>query len=333
VNAQRNLVIVGDALSELRRLPGAVADCCITSPPYFQLRDYGHPAQLGLEPDVEAWVSTLRQVFKEIARVLAPTGTLWLNVGDSYSSGKRFGAPAKSLLLGPERLLMALQADGWLPRNKVVWAKSNPMPTSARDRLNTTHEFVYFLVRQPDHYFDLDAIRVPHRSRRHVASSPLPIRRQPPSWSGPLAGSNSGLEQLKAKGEVGHPLGKNPGDVWTLATARSRLGHHASYPERLIERPVLAGCPERVCRNCGRGWRRLAAERIGHLAVMGELKPDCACGAGWRPGLVLDPFMGSGTTAVVARRLGRDWLGIEISSDFAAITERRLSERNQNRAA
>lgn len=325
-----NHVIIGDALTELRRLPAGSMDCCITSPPYYRLRNYQAAGQIGMEPTVDGWVEALRMVCGEVGRILTPTGSLWLNLGDSYSRGAASGTPAKSLLLGPERLARALVDDGWLLRNKVVWAKPNPMPTSVNDRLNTTYEVIYFLVRSPRYYFDLDAIRLPHRSRRpssrRVSNSPT----DRPDWSGPLAGSNSGLDRLKARGQVGHPLGKNPGDVWQVATGPSRHGHHATFPERLIERPIRASCPARACMACGRPWRRQAAERLGHLAVMGELEPGCTCGRAWRAGIVLDPFVGSGTTAVVAERLGRDWLGIELRPEFAALAERRTADARRS---
>src|SRR5450759_3518056 len=143
----RRQLLIGDAAETLRLLPTGSIDCCITSPPYFQLRDYGVTGQLGMEPQIDDWVANLRAVMREVARVFKPTGSLWLNLGDAYSRGSRYGAPTKSLLLGPERLLLGLAADGWLVRNKVVWAKPNPMPHAVRDRLNTTYEVVYFLTR------------------------------------------------------------------------------------------------------------------------------------------------------------------------------------------
>jgi DNA modification methylase len=126
-------------------------------------------------------------------------------------------------------------------------------------------------------------------------------------------------------GAPGHPVGKNPGDVWTLSTSTFRGGHHATFPEALVERPLLASCPERVCIACGLAWRRQRLlSSLGTLAVRGEMRPTCTCEAAWRPGLILDPFLGSGTTAVVAERLGRDWLGVELNPDFAGVAENRI---------
>ncbi len=328
----RNTILVGDAGKRLRELPASSVDCVVTSPPYFALRNYQVAGQIGLEASVHEWVAHLLAVVDEIDRVLKPEGSLWLNLGDSYSRHDRYGAPPKSFLLAPERLLLALVDRGWMVRNKVVWAKPNPMPASVADRLTCAWEPMYFLVRSRRYYFDLDAIRVSHRHRRYKPRNrrgpeprrPMPTR--PTAWAGPLAGNQSGLDRLKASGVPGHPLGKNPADVWTLTKSTFRGGHHATFPEALVERPLLATCPERVCVVCGLAWRRQRLlTSLGHLAVQGELRAACSCDAPWQPGLVLDPFMGSGTTAVVAQRLHRHWLGVELSTEFAAVAEARMT--------
>ena len=312
------LLLVGDAQQQLKKLPAASVDTCITSPPYFWLRDYQVPGQIGMEEDVDLWVAELRLVFRGLSRVLKPHGSIWLNVADSYSRNRRYGAPAKSLLLGPERLALALQQDGWIVRNRVAWTKPNPMPNSVRDRLNATWEFVYFLTRSPRYYFNLDAIRIEHRSIGRPSSTPVGedvtgAGRRPP-WAGPLAGSQSGLKSLKRRGIPGHPLGKNPGDHWSFATASFRGQHFATFPERLVERPLLATCPERICRRCGRPWVRESA----------VWRPGCACRAGWQAGVVLDPFFGAGTVGVVAEAHGRRWCGIELSPEFARMALQRI---------
>ena len=160
----RNTVLLGDALDRLRRLPDGSVDTVLTSPPYFRLRDYAADGQLGLEAHVDQWIERLVEISAEVHRVLVPTGTYWLNLGDTYSAHQSQGAARKSLLMAPERLALRLQQSGWIIRNKIVWAKPNPMPTSIKDRLNCTYEFVYVLAKQPGYFFDLDAIRVPHRS-------------------------------------------------------------------------------------------------------------------------------------------------------------------------
>lgn len=326
----RNQILVGDARTTLSRLPADSVDCAITSPPYFRLRNYQDGRQIGLEGHVDDYTHELLLVARKLARVLKPSGSLWLNLGDTFSRAASQGAREKSLVLAPERTAVALTHDGWILRNKVIWAKSNPMPSSVHDRLSMTHEVVYFFVRQQRYFFDLDAIRIPHLTRpgrpSHVRSS----WSVPPEWRGPSVGKNTGLDRLKAAGMVGHPLGKNPGDVWSLSTAGYRGAHHAVFPERLIERPLLATCPERVCSRCGRPWVREATRTLGHLAVIGELSPECACGEAAQPGVVLDPFMGSGTVAVAATRHGRDWLGIELNPRFAQLADERLKQLGQH---
>jgi site-specific DNA-methyltransferase (adenine-specific) len=316
-----NRILVGDARSLLNTLPRSYVDCVVTSPPYFRLRDYQHPGQLGLEQQVDEWVAQLRQILRATARVLTPTGSVWLNLGDSYSTGRE-GAPAKSLLLGPERLALALLNDGWLVRNKVIWAKRNPMPSAVRDRLTCSWEVIYLLTRSSDYFFDLDVIRQPHTSTKKASRSSRGWS-VPPAWR-VTPTSNSGLDELAATGRVGHPLGKNPGDVWHLSTAAYRGPHHAVFPITLVERPILAGSPERRCARCRAPWRRETARRLGHLAVLGELRASCACPPQSEPGVVLDPFIGSGSTAIAAERHGRHWLGIEVNPDFARLAEQRI---------
>lgn len=325
----RNQILIGDVRQVLPTLPANSVDCVITSPPYFRLRNYQDELQIGLERHVDDYVHQLLLVGRKLARVLKAGGSFWLNLGDTFSRTEHQGAPEKSLVLAPERVAMALVADGWILRNKVVWAKTNPMPTSVRDRLGCTHEVVYFFVRERHYFFDLDAVRVPHRSKLNRPSDKPSQWSVPESWRGPLTGSHTGLNRLKAQGLVGHPLGKNPGDVWSLATAGYRGDHHAVFPEKLVERPLLATCPERVCGHCGNPWTRNSVRTLGHLAVAGELKPTCSCNSPTRPGLVLDPFIGSGTVASVATRLGREWLGIELNPAFAKLTSTRLTQLEQ----
>ncbi len=337
----RNTILVGDVSERLRQLPGASVDCVVTSPPYFLLRDYQTEGQLGLEPTVEAWVESLRAVMAEIARVMKPAGSVWLNLGDSYSRDHKYGAPPKSLLMAPERLALALITDGWVLRNKVTWSKPNPMPSSVGDRLSCTWEVVYHFVRARHYFYDLDAIREPHRSGAAKAAGTMTGR--PAAWAGPLAGSQDGLRRAREAGTPGHVLGKNPGDVWTIATRGYRGAHFATFPPALVRRPILATCPEAICTACGEPWRRrVTLTRTGETAPtprdyyvlrfskrwetlrqVGELLP-CPCGARALPGLVLDPFLGSGTTALVARELGRDWLGIELSRAYAEMARERV---------
>jgi site-specific DNA-methyltransferase (adenine-specific) len=323
----RNTMLVGDAVDRLRRLPDASVDCIITSPPYYGLRDYGVAGQLGQEATVDDWVQALHGVCRELQRVLAPHGALWLNLGDSYSRHPRYGAPAKSLLLGPERLARALVSDGWLLRNKVVWGKTNPLPSPATDRLTNAHEFVYFLTKQPSYFFDLDSIRAPLTSVR----PPSRGRPTPPAALGVLAGGREGLVAMAQSGTSGHPLGKNPGDVWRLGSASYRGPHFATFPPELVRRPLLATCPPVVCTACRRPWHRSSrpVKFVNGAAQPRPLVP-CGCGARTRRGLVLDPFFGSGTVALMAQRYERDWLGIELNPTYLPLAEQRLGMRLGN---
>lgn len=286
----RNQVLVGDAAARLRELPNESIDMVLTSPPYFRLRDYQVSGQIGLEPHVDHWVEQLDVVMRGLHRVLKPSGTLWLNLGDTYSTHSSQGAPRKSLLLGPERLASRMLAAGWVLRNKVVWAKANPMPSSVRDRFTCGHEYLYVFAKAGSYHFDLDAVRMPHistttRPRQTPGDRARPRDRE--RWRGPNGDDASGLVQLHQRGRVGHPLGKNPGDVWRIASSNYRGAHHATFPVELARRAIKAGSPP--------------------------------------GGIVLDPFMGAGTTAVAAEQLNRSWLGIELNPDFARLARQRIA--------
>jgi site-specific DNA-methyltransferase (adenine-specific) len=205
------------------------------------------------------------------------------------------------------------------------------MPSSVTDRLVTTHEVVYFFTRSRSYYFELDAIRQPLVSVRRQERGDL-TRVYPPPEAGAhqrqgwKLNDNRGLSRLKASGLAGHPLGKNPGDVWTLPTAGFRGGHFATFPLALAERPLLATCPPLVCLACGQAWRRELRNRDGRLLALGDLKPMCRCDAGSLPGVVCDPFMGTGTTALAAEKHQRDWVGIELNPEYVALAEGRLAK-------
>lgn len=323
----RNTIVLGDALAVLRTLPDDSVDTVITSPPFYLLRDYSVAGQIGLEATVGEFVDRLTAVCDEIHRVLKTTSTFWLNLGDSFSRHPKFGAPAKSLVLAPERVALALIDRGWVLRNKVMWAKPNPMPSSVVDRLTCTHEFIYCFSKARSYFYDLDAIRVPHKTgaRGLTARSGSATTRTGSgkyesadrSWAGPLAGSNDGLAKARSEGRAGHRLGKNPGDVWTVPTGGYRGAHFATFPERLITRPILAGCPARTCAACGAPWHQSAGIPTG---------PSCTCGTRtFTHGVLLDPFMGAGTTAVAATRLGRDWVGIELNARYRALALDRIA--------
>jgi site-specific DNA-methyltransferase (adenine-specific) len=320
-------ILVGDAREKLKKIPDASIDCVISSPPYFQLRDYGQEQQLGLEATIDDWVAELDGICNQLARVLKPTGSLCLVVGDNYSSHASEGGAKKSLLLGPQRLAIALANSGWVIRNQVIWAKRNPMPSSVRDRFSSSYEVVLFCVRSSRYFFDLDAVRVPHTTppqpkrpkARHYQY--LPDEAIP---DGQPIDLNLGLSAKKAAGEVGHPLGGNPRDCWHLATAAYHGAHFATFPLALVERPLLATCPERVCTGCGTPWEREPVDRRQRPPTLGPMRPTCSCDADWTPGVVLDPFMGAGTTAIAAEGHQRDWVGIELSPIYAGVANRRI---------
>jgi len=310
---------VGDARAVLAAMPGQSANCIVTSPPYWGKRDYGVAGQYGHEADPGAYVDTMRAVFREARRVLADDGTCWLNLGDSYSAGGG-GATGLHAYLGPHitthhatglhpknlrglpwRVAFALQADGWIVRNAVVWHKPNAMPESVRDRLNCRHELLFLLVKQPAYWFDLDPIRIPHAtsSRRdretHAANS---TRTRPPGHPGsgtrrPKYGPGT-REVIAARRyggrrhTRGHSNGRNPGDVWSIPTRPYNGPHFAAYPIDLPLRCIAAGC-----------------------------KPG---------GVVLDPFAGSGTTGLAAIQLDRRFTGIDLSPDFARLAAQRLAQ-------
>ncbi|CPV74859.1 DNA-methyltransferase [Mycobacteroides abscessus] len=324
---RRNRIIVGDALKRLEALPDASIDCVISSPPYFRLRDYGATGQIGLEPRVDQWVNQLAAISAEVHRVLVPTGTFWLNVGDTYASHPSQGAARKSLLMAPERLALRLQETGWIIRNKIVWAKPNPVPSSVPDRLNCSYEVIYVLAKQPAYFFDLDAIRQPHRTT--TGKKAARVASPPETWRGPNGMAATGLQALKAQGMVGHPLGKNPGDVWTIAPGGYRSRHHATFPVVLAQRMIAAGCPEARCRTCLLPWKRRVVRALGTIATRTALASSCRCTDSPEPGIVLDPFMGSGTTAVAAEHLRRDWVGIELSPEFARLARTRVADARQ----
>jgi DNA modification methylase len=335
---------LGDARQVLAAMPDASVDCVATSPPFWALRDYGTggwaggdpgcshhsgrglqlpgtacrrcPAvwadpQHGLEPTVEKYVDRLAAVFDELARVLKPSGTCWLNLGDRYTGGPRrahpLGAapggaelPDKQLVGVPWRVAFALQARGWWLRNAVVWAKSNPMPESVTDRLSTGYELLFLLTRSHRYSFDLDPIRQPLKrpdaggiviggtgkgrtggvdstSRRRGASS-YTAGKYADSTAVEPAAARGALSRNGQRHTAAHPRGRNPGDVWRLPTRPYRGAHVAPWPIDLPLRAIAAGCPP--------------------------------------GGLVLDPFSGAATTGLAAVQLGRRYAGIDISPAF-----------------
>lgn len=291
----------GNSLAVLRELPDASVDCCVTSPPYFGLRDYGVAGQIGAESSPAEFVVALVAVFAEVRRVLADDGTLWLNLGDSYYSGRgnpgpnaddkknvsrrgwtraldkpgqEWGTP-KSLLMLPSRAAIALQDDGWILRNDIIWAKPNGMPESVTDRLSTKHEHLFLLAKSRRYWFDLSPIRQ-DQSPASVARAGRADMRKKDGWADAYHGNPpTGLAQQSSRDTS---IGRNPGDVWTIPTQPFSEAHFATFPVEIPRRAIAAGC-----------------------------KPG---------GVVLDPFSGSGTTGLAAAELGRRYVGIDLNSDY-----------------
>ena len=303
----------GDALEVARELRAGAADCIVTSPPYFGLRDYGEPGQYGLEASPAEYVETMRALFAELRRVLADDGTLWLNLGDSYAThdpgGYRQGehlnpggrqaakgsgrnragtqAPGvapKNLLGIPWRVALALQDDGWILRNAVIWNKPNAMPESVTDRLSSRYEHVFLFSKSRRYWFDLDPIREPHAE---ATSGANPFGARGAHYKIGRDGTTNGVgsHPTAADGHLGFSTaGRNPGDVWSINTQPFSAAHFAVMPVQLAQRCILAGC-----------------------------KPG---------GTVLDPFSGSGTTGLAAQRVGRKYIGIDLNSDYLDLSLR-----------
>jgi len=359
-------VVCADALDWLRTLPDESVNCIITSPPYYGLRDYGADGQLGLENTPEQYVTRLVAVFREIRRVLRPDGVCWLNLGDSYAANRTeqvtptkwptlqqgqssrvpSGLKPKDLIGIPWRVAFALQADGWWLRSDIIWAKPNPMPESVRDRPTKAHEYVFLLTRSATYWYDAEAVSEQSSDNSHGGGQAHVERYMQQS------GRNDGS---RAMGIV--TATRNRRSVWTVATEPTPFAHFATFPQKLIEPMVLAGCPARVCATCGAPWERVverSADKVNlregqqqqrrangaqtggtervTLGVTEHVKretigfrPSCTCDADTRPGIVLDPFMGSGTTALVARQLGRHFLGCDVNAEYVALANERLA--------
>jgi len=313
---------VGDARAVLAGMPSQSADCIVTSPPYWGKRDYGVTGQYGHEDTPAAYVNTMRDVFHEARRVLADDGTCWLNLGDSYSASgggatgmhaylgehitthRGTGLGTKNLLGLPWRVAFALQEDGWILRNAIIWHKPNAMPESVRDRLNCRHELLFLLAKSPAYWFDLNPIREPHKTVHHrepgaaLGRTRPPgrtdSRTRPPKYGPGTPQVTTASRYGDSRHRRGHPNGRNPGDVWSVPTRPYNGPHFAAYPIDLPLRCIAAGC-----------------------------KPG---------GTVLDPFTGSGTTGLAAIQLDRKFTGIDLSPDFARLAAGRLAQAVADKA-
>jgi DNA modification methylase len=291
--AWTNQIHEGDALDVLDELPESSIHSVVCSPPYYGLRDYNHDDQLGLEPTVEKFVEQLVTVGQKLQRVLRPDGSWWLNLGDSYAGSGRgqWNTPSddvkesyvpdqrtfpnredsvtrKSKLLVPHRVAIALIDDGWLVRSDAVWAKPNPMPSSVKDRLNETKEFVFHLTPQPDYWFDLDAVREPHKDESFDRAENG--YQGAKTWATDHLPDRDGAERTHNFDKPLHPGGKNPGDVFDVPVAQCPEDHYATFPEELIEPPIKATCPPHVCAACGTPYEREVVEESVTLDMDAE---------------------------------------------------------------
>lgn len=318
-------ILIGDARERLRELPDASVHCCVTSPPYFGLRDYGVEGQMGLEATPAEFVEGMVALLREVRRVLRDDGTLWLNLGDSYTTGgstserksdpkavgdvsrgvRRIGTPeglkSKDLIGIPWRVAFALQADGWWLRQDIIWSKPNPMPESVRDRCTKAHEYLFLLSKGPRYHFDQAAILEPCSPNTHARLSQDVQNQVGSERANGGAKTNGTMKAVGRKFDPGAgnknnpsfdaamaimPTVRNKRSVWEVATQSFSGAHFATFPPALVEPCILAGCP--------------------------------------KGGTVLDPFFGAGTTGLVADRLGRDCIGIELNPEYAALAERRI---------
>jgi DNA modification methylase len=299
-----NKIEFGDCRDTMRRwaAQGIKAQTCVTSPPYYGLRDYGHDGQIGLEETPEEYITAMVEVFSCVRDVLADDGTLWLNIGDSYAGNNSqasnngragYGNPrervvnrtgeglkTKDLIGIPWMLAFALRADGWYLRQDIIWHKPNPMPESVTDRCTKAHEYIFLLSKSSKYYYDHEAIKEMANSKSEG------IR-----FGGNKYGDDDDPKYATKSGNVSKEYDKaNKRSVWTVTTKPYEGAHFAVFPTDLIEPCILAGAPT--------------------------------------GGIVLDPFMGSGTTAQVAQTLGRKYLGCELNPDYKALQDKRLAQQS-----
>jgi DNA modification methylase len=382
--ATNTKIYEGDALNVLRsRIATDSIDCVVTSPPYWQLRDYMVHGQLGLEPTPEEYIQNLCAVFDEVWRVLKPAGTCWVNLGDTYASsgmcnngfnerwhGKKFAdnkqgatdqqrprrpkadVPRKSLCLVPFRFAVEMVKRGWVVRNVIIWHKPNCMPSSATDRFTIDFEYLFLFVKSSNYCFEsqyephADCTKLRLARFRHNQETFDPKRHKQ------AFGHPSPFEILQRICENGlRPEGRNRRCVWRIATQPFQGAHFATFPEKLVEIPIEAGCPRFVCAGCGKRQRNM--QRIttnGRLSTKQHTRNprstrqrlseyriptacnhlECACDGSAQPGVVLDPFCGSGTTGLVAQKLCRRFIGIELNRTYVKMAHQRLRSSTRN---
>lgn len=277
-----NSILCGDSLTTLMTLPSESVDCIVTSPPYYGQRDYKMDGQLGSEETYKEYVNKLADILDQCKRVLKESGSLWLNLGDKYLHGNLLGMPW--------RVALELQDRGWILRNDIIWHKPNAMPHSAKNRLTTDHEYIFFFTKKSgDYFYDQDSIREEHVTFSENSKMKGGKNHFGKNGGTPEIGKNSGNSNLHNGrwDQAFHPNGRNKRTVWNVPLSKFRGAHFAVFPERLIEPCIRAGS-----------------------------KLD---------DLILDPFFGAGTTGVVANKLGRNYIGLELNPEYIEIAKERLS--------
>jgi DNA modification methylase len=359
----------GDVRTVLAEIPDESVDCVATSPPFFGLRDYGVPGQIGLEATPEEWAAELVAVFAECRRVLAPHGTLWLEVGDSYDHGTRVDrkmrlTPSKNhgywkngpirarvtggdtkpkdLIGAPFVLAFALRDDGWWWRSINPWWKVNCLPESAKDRPTVAHSYVMQFTKKARYWYDRVAVQEPAEWDRWGGQ-------WEPRKNEDTEARGSSFTKARSRQEIAEKFGqtRNLRSIWPIPTQGYPGAHYATWPEKLAEKLLLMSCPREVCTACGKPRERIVETTYGKSPVHGEGSvvgrheasgqnnydgagmprlaatdktlgwTDCGCGVGFRAGVALDPFFGSGTTGVAARRLHRHIIGVELNEEYA----------------
>ncbi len=341
----------GDVLDVLKRLPEKSVQMVVTSPPYWGLRDYQTVGQIGLEKTPDEFIDKMVEVFSLVHRVLRDDGTLWLNLGDTYSTGKvgrsdmitggglwegrrqgweesmtrgrgRIDLPPGNLVGTPWRVALALQANGWVLRQDIVWHKPSPMPESVRNRCTKAHEYIFLLTKSNRYFYDAEAIREktgsemsPEEYQELIQKAKLTTGSG--DWYQGRDGrkKDDGYKSGNHFGGISPPGGRNKRSVWTVVPEPYDGAHFATFPRKLIEPCILAGTSEKgACVKCGAPWRRIM-ERTSYKTLGWE--PSCDCGTEkTRPCIVLDPFVGSGTTCYVSLAHGRWSWGIDLSEVY-----------------
>ena len=270
----------GDAVEVARQMPSSCVDTIVTSPPYFKQRDYDSDLQIGQEPSIGEYVDRMVELFTELKRVVKPSGSMWIVIGDKYLKGELQGVPW--------RVCLALKDAGWILRSDCIWHKPNAMPSAVKTRPTTDHEYIFFFSNSKDYFYDADAIREPHvtfseKSKMKGGRSHFGKR-----GGTPEAGKNGGDNNLHDGrwDQAFHPKGRNKRTVWSISLSKFREAQFAVFPEQLVKTCIDASCPE--------------------------------------GGVVLDPFSGAGTTALTAKKTGRNFIGIDCNKEFCAMAERRL---------